>query len=215
MQNQRVKIVAMTLLSTLLTFDLAIAAEKMGLKTYQIESVKPGQTVCELLDAKTNQSRCYSVINWTTKITPENDKSDRLKKGAMSPSQGAFSEVLVGELISTVTPGQKASSVDIYVKVAWKGQRGGTLNTPLSGQHVVQGKMKLDEQGRFQFELVSIPDLTFIGSFNPRLEVAEIFGRNADKQAYELEHDIKSWMQDVLNSVLPAVYNQVLITPKK
>ena len=207
MQNKM--LVLMLMLLSPLSF-----ADKVALTQYQKDSVRPGDMVCELLDAKTNQSRCYTAIDWKARLTPEKDSTGRLKKGAMSPGQGQFTEVNVGQLISTVTPGEKVSTIDIYVKVAWKGERSGALSVPLNGQHVVRGKMKMNDTGQFQFELDSIPDLTFIGSFNPTLDVAEMFGRNAAKQNFELEHDVKSWMQDILNSVLPAVYNQVKITPK-
>lgn len=187
---------------------LASATTRTALTSYFKTSVKPGDTVCELIDAKKQETRCFVAVDWSAELTAAQDPSGRLKKGAANPGQGQFDRVQIRELISSVNPTKAVGhkNITIYVKVSWQGQRAGNLGIPLQGEHVVRGLLKTNDQGQFEFRLEAVPDLTFIGQFNPTLAIAEIFGRNAATQISELEHDTKWWLEGVLNAVLPAVF---------
>lgn len=192
-------------------------ADQMGVTRYFEAEASVGDSVCELVDPSTMAANCYVVLDFEKVLTPETDPSGFLKAGRISAKQGSFDQVKLHQLVSSVEADMvsEANIINIYIKLNWKGRRAGPMDVALAGEHIVKGQMKLNEKNEFVFELSSIPDLLIFGTFMPSMDVAEMFGRNAEKESFELEHEVKLWADRVVGSVLPAYFNQLKAHGKK
>lgn len=105
--------------------------------------------------------------------------------------------------------GPKSSEMfDFYIKLHWKGERSGALNVELEDSHVIQGRVVQSGEGQLEISIQSVPDAYMLSTFMPSLELAEIFGRNASSEAYELEHDMTLWMTLLISPVLKSYFNE-------
>lgn len=196
---------------------LILVAEesRVGITTYLEEDVSSHDFVCEPGDDTGQITNCYYVTDFFRALKPEDDVSGVMNAQTISKSQGSFVEVKLDQLITSASPDSfKTSQIfDFYIKLHWKGKRLGMQEdgVNLEDSHVIKGRVVRDAEEGLKIEVVSVPDLFLLEMFMPRLSVAEIFGRNAYSEAYELEHDVKTWINYLIGPVLKTYFNGDLV----
>lgn len=195
-----------------------VAESRVGVAHYLENDVSSGQFICEPQDSSGQVAFCFQVNDFSQNLTPENDASGVMQAKSISDGQGVFIEVQLDQLATSVPPEKfkETNIFDFYLKIHWKGKRSGNLGIELSDRHVAKGRVfRNSSDQKIEIEVTHVPDLYLLSLFMPRLEIAEMFGRNAATQTYELEHDIKLWMTLLISPVLKSYFDQESINLRK
>lgn len=175
------------LISMLLAFTGAFAAAEgrsFALTEYFTTEVRPGDVVCEVLNLETNEYRCFLTLDFEAVLT----------KGVINATRAKFKQVRVKQLLGELEAGalKSAAQVDVFLKLDW------ITSKASSNEHIVQGKILIDDHGKMRFSVTNVPDLMAMGAFLPSADFRQAFGVHAT------ETEIKSWIERVVTSVLPA-----------
>jgi hypothetical protein len=197
------------MVSSLVLSFFSRADERLGISQYMGNSVPIGHIVCEPLDASGQAESCFFLNDFSRTIVPQNDTSGVMAARSVSDKQGAFVEVKLDQLATSVHPDRFKSShiFDFYLKLHWKGERPGALNVNLEGNHVIRGQVVRGAEGDLDIKIESVPSLFVLSMFMPGLDVAEMFGRNVVSEANELEYDVKLWMALLIGPVLKSYFS--------
>lgn len=206
----------------LLVFLLPFAhAKDVAITEYFRSPVNPRDRVCEPPVSNGAPARCFLVVDAERTLTPQDDPSGRLQLNPVSPKQGPFDRVRVGQMLSALAPEKlgREATVDVFVKVMWNGHLPSQFkfhaqDTPTEGMTVVKGRLRLAAQGEYFFELQGLPNMGFAGLFFPDFNTASQFGRNSATEAKELEADVRLFMHDVVSSVIKDLVTSGAIAPK-
>ncbi|MCB9026144.1 MAG: hypothetical protein H6625_07505 [Bdellovibrionaceae bacterium] len=180
---------------------------KVGILTYLEEDVSSYDFVCE---PAAQTKKCYYVTDFYRILKPEDDISGAMNAQKISKGQGAFVEVILNQLIATASPDQyKTTQIfDFYIKLHWKGKRLGLQEDGLDlvDSHIIKGQVVRDAEEGLFIDIISVPDLLLLDTFMPR-NLAEIFGRNAHMESFELEHDVKTWIKFLMVPILKSYFD--------
>ncbi|MCB9024817.1 MAG: hypothetical protein H6625_00740 [Bdellovibrionaceae bacterium] len=185
------------------------AEDCVGILQYMESPIPKGQMLCELADDSGQTYVKYYIHDFLRNVLPENDTSGALKLNSINEKQGRFLEVRLEQLATSVKAEEtkKSQIFDFYIKLNWKGQRAGTLNIDLSDQHIIKGQVIRNQLNKLDIKIIAVPDLFVLSMFMPSLEIAEIFGRNANTEAEMLEHEIKLWMTLLISPILESYFS--------
>lgn len=190
-----------TYLALLLVFPAFATAEPAArtMSEYFKGPVQAGDVVCDV------QQDCYLTVTANPVLTPGDDSTGALAKGAIVPSQRHFTRVEIAQILGELERGRIKPSgpVDVYVKVQWNAVDSGPLGKSLKGQHIVRGKLSF-EDGTAKFTVTSVPDQMLLGMYQPSLDVAEAFGMRTPGENDAIKSAQNLWLETILARVLPA-----------
>ncbi len=188
------------------------AQERVGIGHYMQNSVTSGQTVCEPGEPGSGAGVCYIVTDFSKVLNLESDITGYMAAGSMSIEQGAFVEIELKQLISTVgkTEYKNAQIFNIYLKLKWQGFReSGYLNIGLDDEFIIKSQVLRDaESGELKVGIVQVPEMYLMNMFMPEISIAEMFGRNAMTESFELSQELKLWAYLIITPHLLEYFNQ-------
>lgn len=185
-------------------------AESVSIQQYMADKVATGQYVCEPTDPTAGSMNCYYMTAFSRTLDQKSDKSGVMKARTVNDRQGAFLEVKLDQLATSVLPENYPSAqiFEFYMKLHWKGERHGNLAISLEDSHLIKGRVLRSADKGFQIEIIALPDLSLFSEFMPSREVALMFDRHAVDEIFELEHDVNVWISYLITPVLESYFNQ-------
>lgn len=195
--------------SCLFLSSIVRAENRVGVLDYMETSIPSGYFVCEPGDpggTDGQTANCFFLNDFSRRLASEKGSSVVMEAGSISDKQGAFLEVKLDQLATSISPGKFKSSqiFDFYIKIHWTGVRPGPSGMSLEDSLVVKGQVVKNVETGLVIRITSLPDL-----FMPSLELVEIFGRKAFVETDELESDVKLWISLLVSPVLKSYFNNL------
>ena len=205
----------MTLIAFVVLPFFAIPCWSTTILDYMESQIPAGEIIYETPEVDAQR---YLLLNYDRTFESNSVISQLMKAGRQSAGQGEFTKIRIHQLLSSVSEDSvaEAQSINIYLKVAWTGKKEedpsgrvvSMLQPDLEGQTVVKGHLNLNtKDNSFRFTLDAIPNLYFIGLFNPDTTLATMFARKLPDEKLALERDVTEWAREIISAVIPSYFD--------